>query len=151
MNRALTDTEIEDLLRAGIYGHLGCTMPSGQVYIVPMTYAYYDNAIYGFTYSGQKTTMLRSHPSACFQVEQSIQEGTWNSVITWGTYEEIQEPEHLKTIDILTERLQREGGKATSALYNELLPKKADTPTDKERVFFRIRIEEKTGMHIQND
>ena len=116
-----------------------------------MTYAYYENAIYGFTYSGQKTTMLRSRPSACFQVEQFIQEGTWNSVITWGSYEEIQESEKIKAIDILTKHLQREGGKATSALYNELTPMKLDSLKGKSRVFFRIRIDEKTGIHVQND
>ncbi len=151
MNRTLTETETTALLTEQLYGHLGCTMDDGRVYIVPMTFAYRDNALYSFTYTGQKIEMLRRHPAACFQTEQFLREGTWDSVIVWGRYEEIPEAEHMQAIEILTERLQREEGRATSALYNELLPKKKDLSNGRERVFFRIHIEEKTGLRVQND
>lgn len=151
MNRALTDGEMITLLEGQLYGHLGYTMPDGKVCVMPMTYAYHDHALYSFTYTGQKIEMLRRHPAACFQTEKFLHEGTWDSVITWGTYEEIPATEHMKAIEILTKRLQREEGKATSALYNELLPKKTGAPAGKDPVFYRIRIEEKTGLHVEND
>ncbi len=151
MNRALTDTEMTQLLRDQLYGHLGYSMQDGKVCVVPMTYAYHDNALYSFTYTGQKIEMMRSHTAVCFQTEKFLHEGTWDSVITWGTYEEIPPAQHMKAIEILTARLQKEEGKATSALYNELLPKKKDANSGKQPVYYRIRIEEKTGLHVQND
>ncbi len=47
----LTNAEIEHLLNQERVGHLGC-YAYGQLYVVPITYAYSDACVYVYTREG---------------------------------------------------------------------------------------------------
>ena len=155
MNRDLTGAEIDDVLQSQIYGHLACTLPDHRIYVVPITFAYHHEAIYCFSFHGLKIDTLRKSPFACFQTEQFLHENIWRSVICWGTYEEISHAEQLSAAKIIFKRLEREQGMALSPLYQPparaLLPPVEMAMKEKEAIFYRIRIEQKTGKHVQYD
>lgn len=152
MHRTLSDTEMEEVLQRQLYGHLGCTLPDGKVYVVPITYAYHDGALYAFSREGQKIDALRRNPSVCFQTEQFLHEGLWRSVIVWGTYEELSGNEQLHAAKMLFERLDREQGTATSPLYqppaHTLLAGASRTWEEEDAIFYRLRIAQKTGKQV---
>ncbi|MBC7442705.1 MAG: pyridoxamine 5'-phosphate oxidase family protein [Ramlibacter sp.] len=84
----LNEPEIESVLREAIVGRIGCHT-EGRTYIVPISYAYEDGAVYGHSASGSKVRMMRANPSVCFEVEQVDDLANWRSVIGWGTFEEL--------------------------------------------------------------
>jgi len=144
MSHDLTDPEIDDVLQRQLYGHLGCTLPDSRVYVVPITFAYQDEAIYSFSFPGLKIDALRRSPSACFQTEQFLHEGTWRSVILWGAYEELSEDEQLSAAKLIFTRLEREQGTAMSPLYqppaHALFQSASRAMKEEEAIFYRIRI-----------
>lgn len=142
----LSEADMNDLLAGGIYGHLGCLLPDGRVYVVPVTYAYHDGHVYGFTTEGQKVEAMRAHPSVCIQVESPLTEGVWNSVIAWGEYEELSGKNRASAIQIISRRLDAAHGEGISPLYRS-----PDDIGGKHAVLYRIRIERKTGKHVQYD
>ncbi len=155
MNHDLTDDEIDAVLQKQLYGHLGCTLPDRRVYIVPITYAWYDNALYSFSHPGLKIDVLRGNPSACLQTEEFLGEGIARSAIVWGRYEELSGAATIRATKILFDRLERDLGVPLSPLYHPparaLFPAVECAMKEKEAVFYRICIEKKTGKHIQYD
>lgn len=155
MNHDLTDADIDAVLQSQLYGHLGCTLPDGQVYVVPITYAYHEGALYSFSYSGLKIDALRSHADACVQTEEFQHDGDVRSVIVWGTYEELSGTERLQANTVLTERLESAVGIPRSPLYQvptgALLSAFSRISNMPESIFFRINIQRKTGKHFQYD
>ncbi|MCA9370831.1 MAG: pyridoxamine 5'-phosphate oxidase family protein, partial [Candidatus Peregrinibacteria bacterium] len=85
----LTSAEIEELLATECYGHLGFTDEKDRICILPITYAYKDNYIYGISEMGGKIRSLRKHPQACLQVERLNPPSGWESVQVWGVFEEM--------------------------------------------------------------
>src|SRR5205823_2913971 len=61
-----------------------------QVYVVPVSYAYHDGAIFFGSINGEKIEFLRSHPQGvCFEVDDVDDALNWTSVIVRGDYEEL--------------------------------------------------------------
>ena len=58
--RELTPDEIEEFLRGQRIARLGC-QASGEVYVVPIIYAYGDGAVVTVTQKGRKVAMLREN------------------------------------------------------------------------------------------
>lgn len=85
----LTTGQIEHLLQSEIVGRLGCHADD-QTYIVPITYAYDGEFIYGHTREGRKIDMMRKNPKVCFLIDAITDMGNWRSVIAWGTFEELK-------------------------------------------------------------
>lgn len=69
--------------------HLGCSV-GDDIYVVPISYAYEDGAFYSHSPEGQKIRMMRGNPNVCVQVEQVDGPFAWQSVIAWGTFEELK-------------------------------------------------------------
>ena len=87
----LEDTEIEELLAQQIIGRIGCHA-NGITYIVPISYTYDGEYIYGRSFDGLKIEMMRKNPQVCFQVDSMANMANWKSVIAWGTFKELTEP-----------------------------------------------------------
>ncbi len=151
MHETLADAEMDALLDRQMYGHLGCTLPDGRVYVVPVTFAYRDGAVYGFSFPGTKVEALRANPDACLQVEEVLRGGDWKSVIVWGTYEELKGDERLHALKLLLARLELEQGTAVSALYRAplLLDGGASPAGQDGAIFYRIRIRTRTGAIVR--
>jgi hypothetical protein len=76
-------------------------------------------------------------------------------VIAWGTYDELEGKEELKAAKIFFDRLDHEHGTPISPLYQPPIGALFDSVSravrENEAIFYRIRIEQKTGRHVQYD
>ena len=142
----LSEIEIDKLLKNEVVGRIGCSL-DGKVYIVPISYAFEGNSIYAHTFEGLKVDAMRKNPEVCFEVDDIKNMGNWQSVIAWGTYEEIVDKEeckaalqlllnrHLPVISSITTHL----GKNWPFTSNDL--------DNIEGIIFRIKLSTRTGKY----
>ena len=148
MQHELSAEDMDDLLRSQLYGHLGCTTPDGRIYVVPITYAYYDGYVYSFSSSGMKVDAMRAHPSVCFQAEQFLEDGFWRSVVAWGTFEELSGTDRVEAMSLIFRRFELQKTTIISPLFHdpaEVLAPMKEHMKKKDAVLYRIRITERTG------
>jgi nitroimidazol reductase NimA-like FMN-containing flavoprotein (pyridoxamine 5'-phosphate oxidase superfamily) len=50
--------------------------------------------LYGFSTFGQKVKWMRANPRVCVQTDEIQNQGEWISVIVYGEYEELPEPQY---------------------------------------------------------
>ena len=100
----LTPDEIDQLLRSEAIGRIGC-YAFGRPYIVPITYAYDGEAVYGHSREGLKLRMMRSHPSVCFEIDRMEGLSDWRSVIAMGTFSELQAKQAETAMELLRRRI----------------------------------------------
>ena len=72
----LNHTEINNILSSQVMGRLACT-DSKQPYIVPVTYTYYGEYIYGQTNEGMKLKMLRKNLNVFFEIDMMTDMRNW--------------------------------------------------------------------------
>jgi nitroimidazol reductase NimA-like FMN-containing flavoprotein (pyridoxamine 5'-phosphate oxidase superfamily) len=141
----LTREQIEHLLHSEVVGRVGCHA-EGRTYVVPVNYAYDGVFLYGHAAPGMKLEMMRANPEICFQVDHRTSLSDWQSVIAWGTFEELQGHEATQAMDLLLDRLLplmvSEGTLATSDDPQKTLA--AGAPVE-HLVLYRIRLHERTG------
>jgi len=140
----LNAEQIEHVLSANLTGRIECHS-DGKVYVVPVTYVYDNGFIIGHTGEGMKINMLRKNPDCCFEVDAMQNMANWQSVIAWGTFEELHGEEATKAMQKLINRLLPLMTSQTSQPSHglEQIPKQ-DTHLVKV-IVYRIRIKEKTG------
>jgi uncharacterized protein len=140
----LQPTEIEQLLHTQLIGRIGCHA-DGKTYVIPVSYAYDGNHVYCLGYEGQKINMMRKNPAVCFQVDDTKNLGNWQSVVAWGSYEEITNmPERNEALQLLNKRKLPQFSSATMHI-SDLWPFSPDNPGEIKGVVFRISLVEKTG------
>ncbi|MEO8173163.1 MAG: pyridoxamine 5'-phosphate oxidase family protein [Sediminibacterium sp.] len=100
----LDKLQINNVLISQVMGRLACT-DGLQPYIVPVTYAYDGEYIYGQTNGGKKLTMLRKNPNVCFEVGVMSDMANWRSVLVFGKFEELKGNEAEKARNILFGRV----------------------------------------------
>src|SRR5690349_16428412 len=86
----LRSEEIEQLLKQQLIGRIACHA-DGVTYVVPISYAYDGVYIYARTFEGMKVNMMRKNPDICFEVEDTKNLSNWQTVIAWGSFEELPE------------------------------------------------------------
>ncbi len=98
--RELTKPEIEEILRAEDLGRLGLyDAEHDRVYVVPISFVYQDDVLVFHSAPGLKLELLHAHPDGiCFQTDQITDIGDWSSVVAWGTFEEISDPQERQAI-----------------------------------------------------
>ena len=99
----LDDTQVEEVLRACSIGRIGCR-DGEEVYIVPISYAYAEGAVYGHSAEGRKLTVMRRAPEVCFEVEDVHGLDDWRSVIARGWFEELHGGDAGGALDLLRAR-----------------------------------------------
>jgi nitroimidazol reductase NimA-like FMN-containing flavoprotein (pyridoxamine 5'-phosphate oxidase superfamily) len=100
----LNEAQMDYLLRSQVIGRLGC-YAEGQVYVVPVTYVYDGEYLYGHTKEGQKTRMMRPNPQVCLEVDAIQNMANWQTVIVQGQYEELSGEAAAHAIRLLTNRI----------------------------------------------
>ena len=146
----LTDSEIEEVLGLGIIGRIGCHH-DGTTYVVPISYAYYQGDVYALTGEGLKLSIMRQNPEVCFEVETQKNMANWKSVISWGTYKELIDPEDRKLgLQILTSRILPLESSQTTHLYADW-PFPSDDLNMIKGIVFRIQLHKKSGRFEQRD
>lgn len=140
----LSEEVIEHVLKYQIFGRIGCHA-NDRTYIVPICYAYAENCIYGRTFEGMKLKMMRENPQVCFQLENLESMGKWQSVICWGTFEELTDTiKRNKGIEILQNRLSAKIDDKNLRISHQWPFSLYDSDTV-EGIIFCIRLSEKTG------
>lgn len=141
----LTSEQIEHLLHTEVVGRIGCHA-EGRTYVVPVNYAYDGEFLYGHAADGMKLRMMRENPELCFEVDRRTGLSDWQSVIAWGTFEEVEGREATRVMDLLLDRLlpllASEGAPATRDDARESLG--AGAPVERLAIY-RIRLHERTG------
>ncbi|HVS86243.1 MAG TPA: pyridoxamine 5'-phosphate oxidase family protein [Gaiellaceae bacterium] len=133
--RDLSPAEIDAFLRGQRIARIGCH-GGGETYVVPVIYAYDEDAMYVVTTEGKKIDLMRANPSVCVEVDEydTDGKGSWRSVIAQGTYEELEGDAVLSALQLLRNAFQRVSGRAAAP---------RERPAD--MVVFRIALGETTG------
>lgn len=140
----LNKKQIDNVLYSQVVGRLGCY--SDRVYVVPITYAYDGQYLYVHTIEGLKIHMMRKNPNVCIEVEQMENFSHWQSVILWGTYEELNGNEEEDALQIIINRTHPLMTSETSRPIHGL-DRSSGIHTDKKTITFRIKVEEATGRY----
>lgn len=142
----LSPEEIETLLRTEFTARIGCHA-EGRTYVVPVTYAYEADSVYGHSTKGLKIQMMRKNPEVCFEVDRVEDIGNWKSVIAWGRFEELGGSKALAAMDVLIARLTPLAPKLD--LHPSYVLRAAEAESSKVDgrgvVLYRIRLTERTG------
>ena len=144
----LKPEEIEQLLKQQLVGRIGCHA-DGVTYIVPISSAYDGMYIYARTFEGMKVNMMRKNPAVCFEVEDTINLSNWQTVVAWGSFEELQEGE------LRNEAIRALESRKLPTLHSETMHVGAFWPFRMEEdsvdgIIFRIRLIEKTGRYEES-
>jgi nitroimidazol reductase NimA-like FMN-containing flavoprotein (pyridoxamine 5'-phosphate oxidase superfamily) len=141
MSEPLDSDAIEHLLQTAAVARLGCHA-EGRTYVVPVSYAYYGGACYGHMSEGLKLRMLRANPSVCVQIDRVQGLSRWESVIAWGTFEELSGNVAREGAELFMQRIHTAltGHEAGSAELARLVERALA-----RGVVYRIRLDEKTG------
>lgn len=150
MQGELNKSEIENFLKNNFIGRIGCHA-NGVTYVVPVSYAYHNKTIYVHTFEGLKVSMMRENPKVCFQADKMHGIADWESVITWGTYEEINDAgKRAEALKFLAERELPHIASQTVKLTSEW-PFSPRDFNDIEGIVFKITLDEKTGRYERID
>lgn len=138
----LNNAEIEELMSRQIIGRIGCHADD-TTYVVPISYAYDGEYVYGHTFEGMKINMMRKNPKVCFEVDNTKNLANWQSVISWGIFEELpngpERDEAVRKLEVRTLPILHSETMHLSPLWPF---RSGDTI---KGIIFRIRLTEKTG------
>ena len=140
----LSDAKIQSILTSQVLGRLACTNGK-QPYIVPVTYTYDGEYIYGQTCEGMKLKILRKNPNVCFEADMMTDMRNWQSVIVFGKFEELKNKEAEKARDILFGNIFSLMTSSTIHNYGHEVTGKIDDSSRVKHVMYRIKIKKITG------
>lgn len=142
----LDNNMLEELLKSELLGRIGCHA-DGITYIVPVHYVYEAPYVYAHSADGMKVSLMRKNPQVCFEVDHVKDFFNWQSVVCWGTFEEItgiEESEQAmqKLIDRIEPYLSLvEDAHPSHGIANMA----SEIGTGKELVLYRIKLNKTTG------
>lgn len=140
----LNNDQINNILSSQVLGRMACT-DGKQPYIIPLTYAYDGEYVYGQINDGMKLKILRKNPNVCFEVEIVANMANWQSVIAYGKFEELKNKEAQKARDILYNRVFPMMTSSTVHPYGHEVTGQVDDSTRIKKVMYRIKIKKVTG------
>ena len=134
---SLSPKQIESLLKSATVGRIGVANDD-RAYVVPMTYVYDGDSIYGHTTLGLKIRMMRTNPQVCFEVDDIRDMANWRSVVAQGRFEELAGDLATAAERLIAARL----GPLTAS---ETAGPSGNTKDRRQHIAFRIRLRERTG------
>lgn len=140
----LTNIQINNVLASQMLGRLACT-DGLHPYIVPVTYVYDGNHIYGQSNEGEKLRLLRNNPHVCFETDTMVDTGNWQCVLVYGRFEELQEADAEKAREMLFNRVP---GLMTGSVvhsHEHAVTGGIDDSNRVKEVMYRISIDKITG------
>lgn len=144
MITAMDDRQIEIMLFKQIVGRIACHTPN-FIYLVPISYAYDGKYVYAHSLEGTKLNIMRQNPTVCFEVDDVSDMANWQSVVAWGTFEELTTKEdRTKGLQILLNRKLPLSSSVTTHL-GRTWPFSEDELDDITGVIYRIALTKKTG------
>ncbi len=140
----LNTDQINSILFSQVVGRLACT-DNNQPYIVPVTYMYDGQNIYGQTNEGMKLKILRNNPNICFEVDRMTDMRNWQSVIVFGEFEELKIIEAEDARKRLFNRVYPLMTSSTIHPFGHEVTGKVDDSTRQKNVMYRINIQKMSG------
>jgi nitroimidazol reductase NimA-like FMN-containing flavoprotein (pyridoxamine 5'-phosphate oxidase superfamily) len=141
----LNKEQIETLLNTENIARLGC-YADGKIYVVPVSYAYDNGYIYAHSKDGMKVQMMRKNPEICIEVDAMQNMANWQSVISWGKFEELKDKEsQMKGMKLLMDKLKPLMASETAQPSHGLESSHQQDVKGFHAVAFRIKLGEKTG------
>jgi uncharacterized protein len=140
----LNDIQIKNVLLSQAVGRLACT-DGKQPYIVPVTYSYDGEYIYGQTNEGAKLEMLRKNPKVCFEVDTMTDMANWQCVLVYGKFEELKDEKAKTAKEILFDRVFTLMTSSTIHLHEHPEKGQIDDSNRVKHVMYRIKIKKITG------
>lgn len=140
----LNDKQIDTLLHSQVIGRIGCHADN-KTYVVPVTYVYDEGKIICHTRDGLKLEMMRKNPEVCFQVDQVQDMANWQSVIVWGTFEELSGEPAKEAMEKLIDRMKPF---MTSETSHPLEPGESHERRETHgftAIVYQVKVKEKTG------
>lgn len=142
----LTTNQIETVLYCEVVGRIGCHADD-TTYVVPITYAYDGQYIYGHTSEGMKIDLMRKNAQVCFEVDAMENMSNWRSVIAWGTYEELKTAKERNAgMQILIDRIMPFLTGETTVSH-AMIDVHAKYTEAMKGVVYRIKLTKKTGRY----
>lgn len=145
----LSPPEIEDLLHTEVIARIGCHA-AGHTYVVPVTYAYDGEAIFGYSPEGLKLTMMRENAKVCVEVDHIDDYATWRSVIAHGTFQELSGAAAEDAVSKIRARLASQTISVTAIPSHGLDPHARSLGRIRFSAY-RIALEAKTGRFERSD
>lgn len=146
----LSEQQINNVLSSQVIGRLACS-DGVHPYIVPVTYMYDGDFIYGQTSEGTKLNILRKNKHVCFEVDIMMDMRNWQSVIVKGSFEELEKEEAEKAKDLLFNRVYP---LQTSSTIHKFEHDELEGPVEVEKaknkkrfIMYRIKPENITGRY----
>ena len=143
----MTGKDCSAFLERASLGRLGCSYEN-QPYVVPIRFAYEDGYLYVFSTFGQKVKWMRVNPKVCVQTDEMQNQGEWMSVIVYGEYEELREPQYTDERKHASSLLAKRSHWWLNALGERQM--KAGEGSI-EPLFFRIRIPSTSGLRATEE
>lgn len=140
----LTDIQIKNILSSQMIGRLACT-DGKKPYVVPITYAFDGNCIYGQTNEGMKLNILRKNPNACFEVDIMTDMRNWESVVVSGKFEELKDEKARMARELLFSKVYPLMTSSTIHTHEHKVNGLIDDSTRVKYVMYRIKITRISG------
>ncbi|MEO5893498.1 MAG: pyridoxamine 5'-phosphate oxidase family protein [Ferruginibacter sp.] len=140
----LNQNQINNLLSSQVLGKIACS-DGNQPYIVPVTYTFDGEYIYGQTNEGTKLEILRRNPKVCFEIDCMLNVRNWQSVIVYGKFEELAGEAAENARNILFNRVYPMMTSTTLHTYGHEEMGKLDDGTRVKTTMYRIKITNVTG------
>jgi uncharacterized protein len=138
----LTDPQCHEVLSRASIGRLGCSL-NDQPYVVPVGLACEENFIYVFATLGQKIKWMRANSKVCVQVDELRGQDDWVSVIAYGDYQELPEPQFEVERNHARKLLQKRQNWWLNAMAERRI---GQSDENIKPLFFRIRINSVSGL-----
>jgi nitroimidazol reductase NimA-like FMN-containing flavoprotein (pyridoxamine 5'-phosphate oxidase superfamily) len=143
----LTDPQIINVLSSQVLGRLACT-DGKYPYIVPVTYAYDGEYIYGQANEGTKLSILRKNPNVCFEIDTMTDMANWQSILVFGKFEELKKEEDAKKArDVLFSRVFTLMTSSTIHAHEHEVSGEVNDSNRVKHIMYRIKIEKMTGRY----
>jgi nitroimidazol reductase NimA-like FMN-containing flavoprotein (pyridoxamine 5'-phosphate oxidase superfamily) len=143
---AMSVEECRSLLARGNIARLACAL-NNQPYVIPVEIAFDGVALYGYSTLGQKIEWMRQNPLVCVEMDEIVSDRQWETVIVFGTYQELLPTEEDEGSRRSAERLFQRRPMWWEPASVPLAGQQAARP----RVVFRIEPHGLTGRRTLRD
>jgi nitroimidazol reductase NimA-like FMN-containing flavoprotein (pyridoxamine 5'-phosphate oxidase superfamily) len=141
----MTVGECRAMLARRHIARLACAH-NNQPYVVPIHVAFDGVSLYGYSTLGQKIEWMRQNPLVCVEMDEIVADAQWESVVAFGSYEEL-----LATLEDENSRREAERLFQTRPMWWEPASVPLAGREQRPRIVFRIHLHGLTGRRALRD